>query len=203
LEKIGKLVGIVFVLLFSTAFQNQSSDVKKIINFLNNLNTLTSEFIQIDTRGDIVEGIIYLNKPSKFRIEYRPPSNVLIVCDGTKITMYNKKLKNVSTYSVSETPLNFFLTENITSDKFEIVDFQKKENAYTIQIVSKLKKNLERVKLVFEQNPFQLKKWVLYTPNGNVTSVTLENLIINPPLNNKIFKVIDPTKKIFIEKFLK
>ena len=168
---------------------------------MNNLETLSSNFIQIDSRGEIFKGKISLQKPSRFRIEYDEPNNQLIICDGFKIALINKKLKNFTTYSMKDTPLNFFLINKITSENFKIVKFKKKDNTLIIQIINNLAKDIGRVKLVFEEKPFQLKKWVLYNKNGGATSTTLNDLYINEQIDKREFEIIDPQDKIFIEKF--
>lgn len=201
MEKIIKLIQVFIFLVITTAFEDQPKDVKKIISFLNNLETLSSNFIQIDSRGEIFKGKISLQKPSRFRIEYDEPNNQLIICDGFKIALINKKLKNFTTYSMKDTPLNFFLINKITSENFKIVKFKKKENTLIIQIINNLAKDIGRVKLVFEEKPFQLKKWVLYNKNGGATSTTLNDLYINEQIDKREFEIIDPQDKIFIEKF--
>ena len=192
---------IFFIFAIFTAFKNQPREVDKIIYFLNDLDTLSSEFVQINSAGEVIQGNILVNKPSKFRIEYKDPNDMLIICDGSKIAMINNKLKSFSTYSIKDTPLNFFLKEKITSESFEIINFQKKENLFIIEIMSKTDKDSGKIKLIFEEKPFQLKKWILYNPNGNRVSVTLDNLRINPKVNDQLFEIKDPNNKILLESF--
>ena len=201
LEKTIKLIRIFFIFTILTAFQNQPREVDKIIYFLNNLDTLSSEFVQINSVGEVTHGKILINKPSKFRIEYKDPNDILIICDGFKVAIINNKLKSFSTYSIADTPLNFFLKEKITSESFEIIDFQKKENLFIVEIMSKIDKDSGKIKFIFEENPFQLKKWILYNPNGDKIGVTLDNLRINPKINDQLFEIKDPNNKIFLENF--
>ena len=196
-----KLISIFFIFTICNAFQNQPKEVDKIIYFLNNFNTLSSEFVQINSVGEVIHGKILVNKPSKFRIEYKDPNDILIICDGFKVAIINNKLKSFSTYSIADTPLNFFLKEKITSESFEIINFQKKENLFIIEIMSKVDKDSGNIKLIFEENPFQLKKWILYNPNGDKISVTLDNLRINPKIKDQLFEVKDPNNKILLENF--
>ena len=196
-----KLIRIFFIFTILTAFQNQPREVDKIIYFLNNLDTLSSEFVQINSVGEVTHGKILINKPSKFRIEYKDPNDILIICDGFKVAIINNKLKSFSTYSIADTPLNFFLKEKITSESFEIIDFQKKENLFIVEIMSKIDKDSGKIKFIFEENPFQLKKWILYNPNGDKIGVTLDNLRINPKINDQLFEIKDPNNKIFLENF--
>ena len=201
LEKTIKLIRIFFIFTILTAFQNQPREVDKIIYFLNNLDTLSSEFVQINSVGEVTHGKILINKPSKFRIEYKDPNDILIICDGFKVAIINNKLKSFSTYSIADTPLNFFLKEKITSESFEIIDFQKKENLFIVEIMSKIDKDSGKIKFIFEENPFQLKKWILYNPNGDKIGVTLDNLRINPKINDQLFEIKDTNNKIFLENF--
>ena len=67
--------------------------------------------------------------------------------------------------------------------------------------MSKTDKDSGKIKLIFEEKPFQLKKWILYNPNGNRVSVTLDNLRINPKVNDQLFEIKDPNNKILLESF--
>ena len=67
--------------------------------------------------------------------------------------------------------------------------------------MSKIDKDSGKIKFIFEENPFQLKKWILYNPNGDKIGVTLDNLRINPKINDQLFEIKDPNNKIFLENF--
>ncbi|MGH6920018.1 MAG: LolA family protein, partial [Geminicoccaceae bacterium] len=49
--------------------------------YLNGLDTLRSSFVQINPDGAEVTGELYYARPDKMRLEYDPPSRILIVAN--------------------------------------------------------------------------------------------------------------------------
>ena len=53
----------------ATAAKAENADLSKIENYLNNINTLEADFVQMSSNGGSAEGKIYIEKPSKIRME--------------------------------------------------------------------------------------------------------------------------------------
>ena len=84
------LIFCFIIILYNKSFSDVNTD--KIINYLSSFNTLKSNFIQVNTNGDILTGKIALIRPGKFRIEYNETS-LLIISDGKKVAVINKDIK--------------------------------------------------------------------------------------------------------------
>ena len=81
--------------------------------YLNNLNSLEADFLQVSSDGDIKEGKIFLSIPGKLRISYKNPDNLLITSNGFWLTVQDKKLKQTNNFPLNQTPLNFFLNKEV------------------------------------------------------------------------------------------
>ena len=78
------LIILVYIFIHNNSFSNVNRD--RIINYLEDFNSLKAEFIQINNDGDIVSGDFYIERPGKFRIEYNQIP-LLILSDSKRLAV--------------------------------------------------------------------------------------------------------------------
>ena len=156
--------------------------------YLNNLNSLEADFLQVSSDGDIKEGKIFLSIPGKLRISYKNPDNLLITSNGFWLTVQDKKLKQTNNYPLNQTPINLFLNKklNFNEDEFNI-KFEKRSGIITLIFSDNQKLNSSMFKLIFTNTPLRLKKWVIIDEFNNETSVLLQNLVTGNKYPNILF----------------
>ena len=59
------------------------ADVQRIEAYLNNLKSISADFMQVDDSGQMMRGSIAIQRPGKMRVTYDAPSKDFIVADGT------------------------------------------------------------------------------------------------------------------------
>ncbi len=57
----------------------------RVEGYLSGIHTISAEFTQAAPSGDISSGKFYLQRPGKLRMEYSPPTPVLMVTSGSDI----------------------------------------------------------------------------------------------------------------------
>ena len=156
--------------------------------YLNNLNSLEADFLQVSSDGDIKEGKIFLSIPGKLRISYKNPENLLITSNGFWLTIQDKKLKQTNNFPLNQTPINLFLNKklNFNEDEFKI-KFEKRSGIITLIFSDNQKLNSSMFKLIFTNTPLRLKKWVIIDEFNNETSVLLQNLVTGNKYPNILF----------------
>ena len=156
--------------------------------YLNNLNSLEADFLQVSSDGDIKEGKIFLSIPGKLRISYKNPDNLLITSNGFWLTVQDKKLKQTNNFPLNQTPINLFLNKklNFNEDEFNI-KFEKRSGIITLIFSDNQKLNSSMFKLIFTNTPLRLKKWVIIDEFNNETSVLLQNLVTGNKYPNILF----------------
>ena len=156
--------------------------------YLNNLNSLEADFLQVSSDGDIKEGKIFLSIPGKLRISYKNPENLLITSNGFWLTIQDKKLKQTNNFPLNQTPINLFLNKklNFNEDEFKI-KFKKRSGIITLIFSDNQKLNSSMFKLIFTNTPLRLKKWVIIDEFNNETSVLLQNLVTGNKYPNILF----------------
>ena len=73
-----------------------AGDLARVEDYLNGLTTLKADFVQINPDGGTVTGELYYQRPDKMRLDYNPPSDILIISDGWHITYYDRRLEQAS-----------------------------------------------------------------------------------------------------------
>ena len=93
-----------FIILFLIIFVHKSSlsnfNEKKILNYLQNFDSLNSDFIQVNNNGDVLSGKISILRPGKVRVDYNDLP-ILIISDGKKIASINKELESITFYRIT------------------------------------------------------------------------------------------------------
>ena len=83
--------------------------IARVEAYLNGIDTMRSSFVQINPDGAQVTGEMYYARPDKMRLEYDPPSGVLIVANQWQVIYHDRRLKQVSHLLTGSTPLGFLL----------------------------------------------------------------------------------------------
>ena len=180
------LIFCFIIILYNKSFSDVNTD--KIINYLNSFNTLKSNFIQVNTNGDILTGKIALIRPGKFRIEYNETS-LLIISDGKKVAVINKDIKSVSFYSLKDLPASIILFKDISLNAIHLLKSKNLENRIEITFTTNKKKNDEIIQITFEKQPLIMKKWSIDGLNETKTEIMFNNLLLDNQIDAKLFDI--------------
>ena len=181
----------ILIFCFITVLYNKSfSDVNtdKIINYLSSFNTLKSNFIQVNSNGDILTGKVSLIRPGKFRVEYNEIS-VLIISDGRKVAVINKDIKNISFYSLKDLPASIILFKDISLNNIHLLKSKNLENRIEITFSTTKNKDDEKIHITFEKQPLIMKKWEIDRLNNNKTQIMFNNLLLDNQIDSKLFDI--------------
>lgn len=191
------LVISIFLILIS-GFEYNKDNINTVSLYLNNLNSLMANFIQINELGEHSDGQIKIQKPGKIRIEFNN-SNKLLVGDGKKIALINKKFSQITYYNYEQLPLQILLTKEFKLNSFFIKDFSEYENIIEIELSESSGQNHGSIRLIFENKPLKLKKWIINEFNGGKIEVFLSDLEVNKNIDKKFFRINNPKKIILGE----
>ncbi len=166
------------------------ADIGRIEGYLNQLGTLDARFLQVSTNGGYAEGAIYLWRPGRMRIEYDPPTPILIVADGSSLFYQDKELDQISEIPLGATPASVLLDEKITlmSGGFTIVGFERQARVLRLTLVKTEDAGEGRITLVFGDRPLVLKKWTITDAQGIMTTVSLLKRRFGVPLKAELFE---------------
>ena len=182
-----KILIICFIIvLYNKSFSDVNTD--KIINYLSSFDTLKSNFIQVNSNGDIFTGKVALIRPGKFRVEYNEIS-VLIISDGRKVAVINRDIKNISFYSLKDLPASMILFKDISLNNIHLLKSKNLENRIEITFSTNKKKDDEKIHITFEKQPLIMKKWEINRLDNNKTEIMFNNLLLDNEIDMKLFDI--------------
>jgi len=179
---------ILFLIIFVYKSSFSNTNEQKILKYLQNFDSLKSDFIQVNSNGNVLSGKITILRPGKVRVEYNEIP-LLIISDGKKIASINKELDSITFYRIKDIPLALLLFKNFSLKNVQILDYFDLENQLQIRLKEKDKESEDFIDILFEKNTFTLKKWTIFKSKSNKTEVLLENVRLNHKINKKIFEI--------------
>ena len=165
-------------------------------DYFNAIHSIRAEFFQISSEGAGAEGLFYLRRPGRLRVEYLPPTPLLIVGDGVFLHFHDTDLGQVSDWPIFDTPLGTISDDKVKFNEDLIVtEFQRRSGTLAISLVKREDPLLGSLTLFFSEAPMELKQWKVVDAQGLVTTVALFNLETNVEIDAKLFVFDDPRNK--------
>ena len=128
---------LILLIFFLVSFESNDKNIDKISNFLNNFKTISANFIQLDNNGNPTTGNIKIKRPGKMRIEYNKPVSNLIISDGIKVALINKKSSSINLYSLNQIPIKVLLSNDFSLENYQVINYKEVNNIIEIEITSK------------------------------------------------------------------
>jgi outer membrane lipoprotein-sorting protein len=177
------------------------ADLARIETYLNTLTTMESRFLQFSDEG-VAEGRIYLDRPDHLRIEYTPPTPVLMVASDIIVMFHDTALKQTTFLPVSETPAGFLLEKRIElGGDLTVTDFERSAQTFMVTLVQTDAPASGSVSLMFEDNPMRLAKWRVIDAQGAWVEVALmePRFDVSFPNSSELFSTVDPNTVISVD----
>ena len=163
-------------------------DIKRVEGYLNALTSVKASFQQYTDSEGLAFGRIYLRRPGRLRVEYDPPSEILLVADGTLLSYYDAELKHLEQVPLKLSPMWFLLRENVTlGGDVTVTQFERAPGALQIGLVQSDEPDAGSVVLEFGDKPLELRQWTLIDPAGTQVRVGLYNSEFGVKLDNALF----------------
>src|SRR6187401_639095 len=169
----------------------QRTLIDRVNVYLMSVQNLVGDFVQVGPDGRRSEGKFYLQKPGRVRFEYKPPSPIELVSDGSSLVVRDRKLETQDLYPLSQTPLRFLLADRIDLLKETNVTSVSADDAF-ISLAMEEKQTLggtHKVLLMFSVKDMQLKQWTITDPQGYDTTVAVYNLDTSKRPDPALFKI--------------
>ena len=168
-----------------------ADDIKTISNYLQNLKSVSMDFVQFDSRSEKAEGKLIMVKPHKFRCNYYEPYPLLIVGNKSEIALYDYELENTTRINKDENIFNFLFTEGDDWEKEfkleQVIDVPRGK------LYSIYHRTSDRtINLVMNNHPFRLRQIIIDESDGNVIEVTISNIKNITSTKKGLFSIPNP-----------
>jgi outer membrane lipoprotein-sorting protein len=171
-----------------------AEDLARIEGYLNGLSTLRAGFVQINPDGATASGTFYFARPDKMRLDYDPPSELLIIANGWKLVYQDRRLEQISQLFTSQTPLGFLLADDIRlrGGDVTVTSLDRRGGEVRIAVVQTDEPAEGSITLAFAEQPFELRRWTIVDAQGYATHVVLDGLEAGVPLDQELFIFRNP-----------
>ena len=198
---------IALVLLFSAASAIVFAEEKKpstgevyLEKFLGKTQTLEANFQQTlrTHEGEVLqqtEGTFYLNRPGKFRWNYKTPYEQVIVSDGERIWIYDVDLEQVTVQKHSvglpSSPMALLQDSAKLHQSFNVSPLDEHDGVYRLKLESKSRES-DFTEIVVGVDAKGLRFMQLHDQFEQVTDIVFSNIITNVKLAKEIFQFKPP-----------
>jgi outer membrane lipoprotein-sorting protein len=185
------------LLIASSAAQAQTlspadqAEVARVEAYINRLTTFKADFVQIAPNGATARGTLWISRPGRLRVEYRPPVKLRVFATPQWLIVEDCKVKEPQYLPLRSTPAGLLIQDRIAlSGEFTVTRVQRENQWLTITIIETKSPEKGQMRLVFRANPLQLIGWTVIDQNGGPTQVSLENVQAGIPLDINLFGFI-------------
>ena len=176
----------------------QLEAVNSVSQYLNNIEHMEGDFIQINPNNSISEGRFYIRKPGKFRFDYTKPESLLVVSDGVWLGIIDRDLETLDRYPIRSAPHYVIFKNNVNLledarilgidfyDKFLILSLE----GLTDEEIGEITLHFHiREEINESYTNLELYEWYIIDAQGLETNVKLSNLEYGEPAENSFFLV--------------
>ncbi|GMR01324.1 MAG: outer membrane lipoprotein chaperone LolA [Gammaproteobacteria bacterium] len=169
-------------------------------NFLANTQTLEADFQQTlrTHEGEVLqqtEGEFYLDRPGKFRWNYRTPYEQIIVSDGERIWIYDVDLQQVTVQKQSSglpaTPMSLLEDSSTLHQNFNVTPIDEHDGVYRLKLLSKSNES-DFGEIVIGLDEKGLRFMQLHDQFEQVTDIVFSDINTNKKLSDEIFEFTPP-----------
>lgn len=192
-----KLLLLVLMMCSSWAYADGVSSLRE---FFLHTNSMRANFKQevLDKNGQKiqqVEGRMQLQRPNKFRWDYKKPYEQQIVSDGKQVFLYDVDLQQVTVSDLSKSlgssPAAMLAGGEAVEKSFTLKNAARKDGLMWVLALPKNKDSgFDRIILGFKQG--QLRKMELYDSFSHVTHIEFDQVERNPSLALETFLFTPP-----------
>jgi outer membrane lipoprotein-sorting protein len=170
------------------------ADIARIEDYLNSIGSMRASFQQFTESEGLAFGRIYLRRPGRLRVEYDPPSEILLIADGTLLSYYDAELNHLEQVPLKLSPMWFLLRDDVKlGGDVTVTAFTKAANAILIGMVQSDEPDAGSVVLELGDKPLELRQWSIADAAGSEVRVGLYNAEFGVPLDAALFAT--PRKK--------
>jgi outer membrane lipoprotein carrier protein len=174
--------------------------VSSLRDFFNNTTTMRAQFSQVvnDKKGrkeQEVEGTMQLQRPNKFRWDYKKPYEQQIVSDGKQVFLFDTELQQVTIRDLSKalgsSPAAMLAGGENVEKSFTLKNATRKDGlAWVLALPKDKESGFERVLLGFKAE--KLRKMEIYDSFNHITHITFDEVERNPKLEDATFLFTPP-----------
>ncbi len=171
---------------------DQTTALNAVNAYFNGIRTMQGHFIQVGpTQSELSEGEFYFARPGLLRLDYDPPSQLVMISNGVTLSVEDRGRRTQNFYSLDRTPLAPILAQytDLTSEAL-VRDVMLDSPEYIIVVLAQADDG-GWLSLYFDRESYELKQWVTIDARGNAITFIMVDTQINQPVDANNFVITD------------
>ncbi|MEO6041146.1 MAG: outer membrane lipoprotein carrier protein LolA [Croceibacterium sp.] len=164
---------------------------------LRSISTMRADFTQTDRTGQTVRGVLTLKRPGRIRFEYEKAANMLIVANGSSLTLVDYDVRQVQRWPIGNSPLGALLDPKRDVKRFGKLLPTANPNVTSVEVRDPKKPEYGVITLIFVRDGsapggLALNSWVALDAQNKRTTVRLSNQRYGMDVPDSAFTFRDP-----------
>lgn len=179
------------------AIAQSSSTLASVQSHLKLTSSMTADFVQTDRNGQRLSGQLTLKRPGKIRFQYQKGVPLLIVGDGSSLTMIDYEVRQVQRWPVKNSPLGALLDPDRDLTRYAKVIPTGSTDVLSVEVKDPARPEYGTITMVFVRDGsapagLRLRGWVALDSQNNRTRIDLSNQKFNVAVADSAFRWTDP-----------
>jgi outer membrane lipoprotein-sorting protein len=190
-------LGVVSVAQAQVAKAAVPSQLTEAVAALRGISTMRANFTQTDRNGQGMRGVITLQRPGKIRFQYAPGIPLLVVSDGSALTMVDYEVKQVQRWPIRNSPLAVLLDPNRDVSRYGKLQATNDPNVIAVEVRDRAHPEFGVITLIFVRKAsapggLELTSWVALDSQNKRTTVRLSGHQYDIAIPANTFRYNDP-----------
>ena len=179
------------------AVAQSSTTLASVQSHLKSTTSMTADFVQTDRNGQRLSGKLTLKRPGKIRFQYQKDVPLLIVGNGSSLTMIDYEVRQVQRWPVKNSPLGALLDPDRDLTKYARVIPTGSNDVLSVEVKDGKRPEYGTITMVFVRDGsapagLRLRGWVALDSQNNRTRIDLTNQKFNVAVADSTFRWTDP-----------
>ena len=171
--------------------------VEQAVAALRTITTLQADFVQTDRNGQRLTGVLSMQRPGKIRFQYQPGIPLLIVSDGSALTLIDYEVRQVQRWPIKNSPLGALLDPNKDVARFATLNPTGHSEVISLDVRDPRHPEYGSITMIMLKKPsapggWELNSWVALDSQNRRTTVRLTNQRYGVALPSNTFRWTDP-----------
>jgi len=210
MSRLSKILSVLVLLIYSyqpthASFLDpiQLEAVNAVNSYLNNIEHMEGDFIQVNPDSSISEGRFYIRRPGRFRFDYTKPESLLVVSDGTWLGIIDREIETLDRYPIRYSPHYVLFKNNVSLlEDARILGIEFYDKFLILSIEGLTDEEIGEITLHFHVRDsinesytnLELYEWYIVDAQGFETNVKLSNVAHGIVAEHSYFVVREESK---------
>lgn len=174
-----------------------TGNLLRIQQHLQAMQSLTADFTQTDARGQVLNGRLTIKQPGRIRFQYQPGVPLLIVADGSSLTLIDYEVRQVQRWPVRNSPLAVLIDPAANLVRYGQLRDTGDPATISVEVRDPRRPEYGMITMVFVRDAsgpagLRLYGWVALDAQRQRTSIRLANQRYNVAIADNAFRWRDP-----------